>query len=187
MPRITNKSVRPITVNERTGENADGHGLHRPVVINPGQTSDDIELHDPNHPVYKGLEQSGELAYDLGDEEVARWQQAALNPFTPQTQDNLLVGAREVRWTGAAGPAAPEPQPNSLRTPAAAAGPGPLSAAPQGQGGRPPHPPELAEPAPRQPAQAASKPPAQPPAPPVPPQPVRQPPAPPPATEAKSS
>lgn len=146
MPRITNCSVRPISINERTGETPDGTKLHRPVTLAPGQTSEDIELHDPEHPVYKGLEAEGSLAYDLSDEDVAKFEQAARNPFTPNTSDHLLVGAREARWAPQSGPEAPAPQPNSLRTPAAAVSPGPLSAAPRGLGGRPHPAPELAAP-----------------------------------------
>lgn len=179
--RITNQSVHPITINEHTGEGAEGERFHRTVTLAPGQSSEDIELHDDveKHPVLKAMVENHELGVDLSEEDRKKFADAAQNRFTPTKPDHLLVGARESRYQGRdSGPEAPMPQPNSLRTPAATVQPGPLAHAVGGDGGRPQPPKELAEP-PRQqakPAQQQPLPPPQQAAPPPPAAPTQLPP-----------
>lgn len=64
MPKITNFSRGPRTVNVVVGQAADGRPQVATHLIQPGQTSPEVNLVDAEDPVLKALVERGDLALD---------------------------------------------------------------------------------------------------------------------------
>lgn len=64
MPKITNYAAGPRVLNVDNGlKNAKGETVIEQVTLLPGQTLD-VNLHNPDHPVFTGMVESGQLAVD---------------------------------------------------------------------------------------------------------------------------